>query len=114
MTTTKSPVSTCGVNIGFPLPRRRFATVTATRPSERSFASTMYHFRSTSLALAENVFMKVSQKRAANLGLSHRPVNGILRTIALQQDHPPPMVTHAEEHCDLSIPSLRHRRDVLS
>src|ERR1700722_2929958 len=78
MTTTKSPVSTCGVNMVFPLPRRRFATVTATRPSGRSFASTTYHFRSIPLDFAENVFMNILPKRVRNLGLSRSTVNGIL------------------------------------
>src|ERR1700730_13279139 len=48
--------------MAFPLPRRIFAAVTATRPSDRSLASMMYHFRDTSLALAEKVFIKFFRK----------------------------------------------------
>src|SRR5204862_3609875 len=57
MTITKSPVSTCGVNTVFSLPRNRFAAFTATPPSTWSAASITHHLRGTSLALAENVFI---------------------------------------------------------
>jgi len=62
MTTTKSPVSTCGVKIGFCFPRNKLATLTATRPKGSLLASTMYHFRSISLAFAENVLMPINRK----------------------------------------------------
>src|ERR1700757_1742141 len=57
MTITKSPVSTCGVKTAFSLPRNSFAAFTATFPSTWSWASMTHHFRGTSLALAENVFI---------------------------------------------------------
>ena len=42
MTTTKSPVSTCGVYVGRCLPIRMVATRAARRPSTLSVASTTY------------------------------------------------------------------------
>src|SRR3712207_1580833 len=72
MTTTKSPVSTWGVKIGFSLPRRRLAALTATRPSTWSLASMIHHLRGTSLALAENVFIRAERARKlrASAGMS--------------------------------------------
>src|SRR4029077_14546350 len=63
MTTTKSPVSTCGVKIVFSLPRNKLAALTATWPSTRFFASITHHLRETSLALAENVFIMAGKAR---------------------------------------------------
>src|SRR6266571_943464 len=63
MTTTKSPVSTCGVKIVFSLPRNKLAALTATWPSTWSFASITHHLRGTSLALAENVFITAEKAR---------------------------------------------------
>src|SRR6266404_1591056 len=63
ITTTKSPVSTCGVKIVFSFPRSSFAAFTATRPKTWSFASMTHHLRVTSLALAENVFIGAEKAR---------------------------------------------------
>src|SRR5205814_7198832 len=63
MTTTKSPVSTCGVKIVFSLPRNKLAALTATWPNTWSFASITHHLRGTSLALAENVFITAEKAR---------------------------------------------------
>ena len=52
ITITKSPVSTCGVNVGLFLPRSTEATTADRRPKGTSVASTTYHLRSTSPALA--------------------------------------------------------------
>src|ERR1043166_987359 len=57
MTTTKSPVSTCGVKMFFSFPRSKLAALTATRPSTWFWASMIHHLRGTSAAFAENVFM---------------------------------------------------------
>jgi len=43
ITTTKSPVSTCGVKVGLFFPVKISATVVATRPSGSPAASTMNH-----------------------------------------------------------------------
>src|ERR1700677_4449757 len=43
--------------MAFSLPRSRLAALKATRPSTCSAASMTYHWRCTSLALAENVLM---------------------------------------------------------
>src|SRR5437762_9368384 len=64
MTTTKSPVSTCGVRIVFSLPRNKLAAFTATRPKTWSLASITHHLRGTSLAFAEKVF--IGRKRHEN------------------------------------------------
>src|SRR5215207_1936983 len=48
MTTTKSPPSTCGANVGLCLPRSRVAIWTASRPSTTSVASITCHSRVTS------------------------------------------------------------------
>src|SRR6266567_2149931 len=63
MTITKSPVSTCGVNTVFCLPRNRLAAFTATFPSTWFLASITHHLRGTSLALAENVFITAEKAR---------------------------------------------------
>jgi len=52
---TKSPVSTCGVNVGLCLPRSTFATSAANLPTVWPSASTTYHLRSTLAAFAMNV-----------------------------------------------------------
>jgi hypothetical protein len=54
------------VKIGFSLPLNRFATLTATRPKGWLLASTMYHFRSRSLAFAEYVLMPFNRKERAS------------------------------------------------
>src|SRR6266487_3552727 len=59
MTITKSPVSTCDVKIVFSLPRNKVAALTATWP----FASITHHWRETSLALAEKVFIRAEKAR---------------------------------------------------
>src|ERR1700755_1821214 len=111
MTTTKSPVSMCGVNIVLPFPRRRFATVTARRPSGRSFASTTYHLRSIPLDLGENVVMNCLRKRARNLWVSRSSVNGILQpgpvapSARLAKRRPAPIIGDAN--------FIRHRDDLL-
>ncbi|MPN09705.1 hypothetical protein SDC9_156997 [bioreactor metagenome] len=51
-TTTKSPVSTCGVYVGLCFPISIRATCTARRPRCLSVASITYHLRSTSAPLA--------------------------------------------------------------
>src|SRR5437867_11942959 len=61
MTTTKSPVSTCGVKTVFSFPRNRLAAFTATCPSTWFLASMTHHLRGTSLALAENVFITIEK-----------------------------------------------------
>src|SRR6266508_3149120 len=66
ITTTKSPVSTCGVKIAFSLPRNKLAAFTATCPSTWSLASITHHLRGTSLAFAEKVF--IGRKRYENYG----------------------------------------------
>src|SRR5205085_2483415 len=76
MTTTKSPVSTCGVKIAFSLPRKRFAAFTATRPRIWSLASMIHHLRGTSLALAENVF--IGSGRARKVWVKAGSVNRML------------------------------------
>src|SRR3954469_12650606 len=76
ITTTKSPVSTCGVKIAFSLPRRRFAAFTATRPRTWFWASIIHHLRGTSLALAENVF--IGSGRARKVWVNERGVNRML------------------------------------
>src|SRR6266478_5681780 len=73
ITITKSPVSTCGVKTVFSLPRKRFAAFTATFPSTASFASISHHWRGTSVALAENVF--ILGKRARKLLAAQVDVN---------------------------------------
>src|SRR2546425_4041148 len=60
MTTIKSPVSTCGVNSGLCLPRKRRAISAASRPSTLPLASTRYQSRLTSCGLAERVVMALS------------------------------------------------------
>src|SRR5881409_548851 len=50
-TTTKSPVSRCGANVGLCLPRSRVAAWTASRPSTTSLASMTCHVRVISLGL---------------------------------------------------------------
>jgi hypothetical protein len=50
-TITKSPVSTCGANAGFVLPRSVAATTAASRPSVLPSASTTHHLRGTSFGL---------------------------------------------------------------
>src|SRR5437868_9173909 len=71
---TKSPVSTWGVNSACSLPRKRLAALTATRPRTWYLASMSHHLRSTSLALAENVFIS-GWKRARKLLAGTAPVN---------------------------------------
>src|SRR6266567_331981 len=61
MTTTKSPVSTCGVKIVFAFPRNKLAAFTATWPRIWSLASITHHLRGTSLALAEKVFIRAEK-----------------------------------------------------
>src|SRR3954454_21910054 len=80
MTTTKSPVSTCGVKIAFSLPRNKFAAFTATAPRTWSFASITHHLRGTSLALAENVF--IGSGRARKLWVKQGGVNRMLTAIS--------------------------------
>src|SRR5438309_2116205 len=63
MTTTKSPVSTCGVKIVFAFPRNKLAAFTATWPRTWSLASITHHLRGTSLALAEKVFIRAEKAR---------------------------------------------------
>ena len=63
MTTTKSPVSTCGVKMAFSLPRSNLAAFTATWPSTWPLASITHHLRGTSLALAEKVFIRAEKAR---------------------------------------------------
>src|SRR6266436_3402834 len=63
MTTTKSPVSTCGVKMVFAFPRNKLAAFTATWPSTWPFASITHHLRETSLALAEKVFIRAEKAR---------------------------------------------------
>src|SRR5439155_7050964 len=63
MTTTKSPVSTCGVKMAFSLPRSNLAAFTATWPSTWPLASIIHHLRGTSLALAEKVFIRAEKAR---------------------------------------------------
>src|SRR6266566_3974938 len=63
MTTTKSPVSTCGVKIVFAFPRNKLAAFTATWPRIWSLASITHHLRGTSLALAEKVFIRAERAR---------------------------------------------------
>src|SRR6266851_9839481 len=60
MTTIKSPVSTCGVNSGLCLPRKRRAISAASRPSTLPLASTRYQSRLTSCGLAERVGMALN------------------------------------------------------
>src|SRR6266851_7714429 len=60
MTTIKSPASTCGVNSGLCLPRKRRAISAASRPSTLPLASTRYQSRLTSCGLAERVVMALS------------------------------------------------------
>src|SRR2546422_3581021 len=73
MTTTKSPVSTCGVKMAFSLPRSNLAAFTATWPSTWPLASITHHLRGTSLALAEKVF--IGAEKARKLRDSWGPVN---------------------------------------
>src|SRR5438034_7751790 len=63
MTTTKSPVSTCGVKIVFSFPRNRLAAFTATWPRTWFLASITHHLRGISLALAEKVFIRAEKAR---------------------------------------------------
>src|SRR5439155_26240285 len=63
MTTTKSPVSTCGVKMAFSLPRSNLAAFTATWPSTWFLASITHHLRWTSWALAEKVFIRAERAR---------------------------------------------------
>src|SRR5205823_7645229 len=63
MTTTKSPVSTCGVKIVFSFPRNKLAAFTATWPSTWFLASITHHLREISLALAEKVFITAEKAR---------------------------------------------------
>src|SRR5438067_748460 len=63
MTTTKSPVSTCGVKIVLAFPRNKLAARTATWPSTWSLASITHHLRVTSVALAEKVFIRAEKAR---------------------------------------------------
>src|SRR5439155_23655236 len=63
MTTTKSPVSTCGVKIIFSFPRNKLAAFTATWPSTWFLASITHHLRGISLALAEKVFIRAEKAR---------------------------------------------------
>jgi hypothetical protein len=65
-TTTKSPVSMCGVYCGLRLPRSVSAIWVARRPRVCPSASTTYHSRVTSPGLAFQVFM-VIEKRADTL-----------------------------------------------
>src|SRR6266545_2477022 len=53
-------VSTCGVNSGLCLPRKRRAISAASRPSTLPLASTRYQSRLTSCGLAERVVMALS------------------------------------------------------
>src|SRR5687768_742762 len=81
MTTTLSPMSTCGVNVGLCFPRRRIATSVASRPTTRFSASIRTHFFSTSAGFAEKVFMIVllgglSDERQNATGKPRRAVAG--------------------------------------
>src|SRR6266540_3154454 len=53
-------MSTCGVNSGLCLPRKRRAISAASRPSTLPLASTRYQSRLTSCGLAERVVMALS------------------------------------------------------
>src|SRR5436190_1534054 len=59
MTTTKSPLSRCGVNVGLCFPRKICAICDATRPRTCPSASMIYHFGCRSAALALYVFIIV-------------------------------------------------------
>src|SRR5882724_4191248 len=61
-TTTKSPVSTWGVNSGLCLPRNRRAISAASRPRTLPLASTRYQSRLTSCDLAEKVLMALDSR----------------------------------------------------
>src|ERR1035438_9721996 len=56
-TTTKSPASTCGVNVGLILPRKTLAARTATLPSTWLLASITYQRGFCSSFFAKNVLM---------------------------------------------------------
>jgi hypothetical protein len=60
MTMTLSPSSTCGVYEALCFPRRRNATIEASRPTTSPVASIVTHFFSISAGLAEYVFMMLS------------------------------------------------------
>src|SRR3712207_1592951 len=117
MTTTKSPVSTWGVKIGFSLPRKRFAAFTATRPSTWLLASMIHHLRGTSLALAENVFM--AAERARNVWVTGWGVNRRFRslqrakggTAAAYKSHNEPLAFHLRfPRRHLRARGIRHGR----
>ena len=57
ITTTKSPQSACGVNMGLCLPRRTLAMVVAARPSTLSFTSMTTQLRWTVFLLPITVFI---------------------------------------------------------
>src|SRR5215469_10884383 len=59
MTTTKSPLSRCGVNVGLCLPRKICAICDARRPRTCPSASMTYHCGCRSAALALYVFIIV-------------------------------------------------------
>src|SRR5262245_15717064 len=57
MTTTWSPTSRCGANVGLCLPRNTWATRVASRPSTLPSASTRNHLRSIALSFGITVAM---------------------------------------------------------
>jgi hypothetical protein len=68
------------------LPRKRFAAFTATFPSTWSEASITHHWRGTSLALAENVFIFEKEhrnyERRKRLSTNVRPdLSGVIHKI---------------------------------
>src|SRR5580698_5930225 len=84
MTMTLSPSSTWGVKVGLCLPRRRIATIEASRPTMSPSASIITHFFSTSAGFAEKVFISNhpfgsgSRRAGAARGYvpaAHAPVN---------------------------------------
>src|SRR5258707_58333 len=91
MMMTLSPQSTCGVNVGRCLPRKRRATIEASRPTTRPSASIITHFFSISAGFAVKVVMAypwrvISERdtgdreavRAAAVGVSY---NRVLRAV---------------------------------
>src|SRR5438128_4264401 len=62
--------------MAFSLPRKRLAAFTATWPRIWLLASMIHHLRGTSLAFAENVFIRA--ERARKLRVGWRGVNCLL------------------------------------
>src|SRR5436305_10380643 len=73
---TLSPSSTWGVKVGLCLPRRRIATIEASRPTMSPLASISTHFFSMSAAFAEYVFMASSVEDAASYASEARLLHG--------------------------------------